>query len=38
MNFTRTALIPEARRKHLSGYDAKASHYEIASIHGLASK
>lgn len=30
-----TAIIPEERRKYLSRYDAKASHYEIASIHGV---
>lgn len=29
------AVIPEERRKHLSHYDAKASHYEVASVHGL---
>jgi heme-degrading monooxygenase HmoA len=28
-----TAVIPEERRKHLSRYDAKAQHFEIASIH-----
>jgi heme-degrading monooxygenase HmoA len=30
-----TAIIPEERRKHLSRFDAKASHYNIASVHGL---
>ena len=30
-----TAIIPEARRKYLSRYDAKSAHYEIASVHGL---
>jgi heme-degrading monooxygenase HmoA len=30
-----TAVIPEERRKHLSRWDAKAAHYEIASLHGL---
>ena len=30
-----TAIIPEERRKHLSRYDAKASHFQVASIHGL---
>ena len=30
-----TAIIPEERRKFLSRYDAKSSHYEVASIHGL---
>jgi heme-degrading monooxygenase HmoA len=28
-----TAIIPEERRKHLSRYDAKSAHYEIAAIH-----
>src|SRR2546426_1483257 len=28
-----TAVIPEQRRKYLSRYDAKSTHYEIASIH-----
>ena len=31
-----TAVVPEERRKHLAHYDAKASHYEVASTHGLA--
>jgi len=31
-----TAVIPEERRKYLARYDARASHYEIASVHGLA--
>jgi heme-degrading monooxygenase HmoA len=30
-----TAIIPEARRKYLADYDAKATHYEVASIHGM---
>ncbi len=30
-----TAVVPEERRKHLSRYDAKSTHYEVASIHGL---
>jgi heme-degrading monooxygenase HmoA len=30
-----TAVIPEERRKYLSRYDAKATHYEIASVHGI---
>jgi heme-degrading monooxygenase HmoA len=30
-----TAVIPEERKKYLSRYDAKSSHYEVASIHGL---
>lgn len=29
------AVIPEERRKHLARYDAKAAHYEVASIHGI---
>ena len=29
------AVIPEERRKYLLRYDARASHYEIASVHGL---
>ena len=28
-----TAVIPEERRKYLSRHDAKAAHYEIASVH-----
>jgi heme-degrading monooxygenase HmoA len=28
-----TAVIPEERRKYLLRHDAKAAHYEIASIH-----
>lgn len=31
-----TAVIPQERRKYLARYDARASHYEIASVHGLA--
>jgi heme-degrading monooxygenase HmoA len=31
-----TAVIPAERRKYLARYDARASHYEIASVHGLA--
>lgn len=31
------AVIPEERRQYLSRYDAKASHYQIASVHGLTS-
>jgi len=31
-----TAIIPEERRKYLSRFDAKAAHYEVASVHGLA--
>ena len=30
-----TAVVPEERRKFLVHWDAKATHYEIASIHGL---
>ena len=30
-----TAVIPEERRQHLSRYDARAAHYEVASIHGI---
>jgi len=30
-----TAVIPEDRLQHLARYDAKASHYEVASIHGI---
>jgi heme-degrading monooxygenase HmoA len=30
-----TAIIPEERRKHLSRFEAKASHYEITATHGL---
>jgi heme-degrading monooxygenase HmoA len=30
-----TAIIPEERRKHLAHCDGEASHYEIASVHGL---
>ena len=29
------AVIPEERRQYLSRFDAKASHYEIASVQGL---
>lgn len=29
------AVIPEQRRKHLARYDAKASHYEVTSSHGI---
>ena len=29
------AVVPENRRKHLSRWDEKVTHYEIASIHGL---
>jgi antibiotic biosynthesis monooxygenase (ABM) superfamily enzyme len=30
-----TAVVPEERRRVLSRYDAKAAHYEIASVHGI---
>jgi hypothetical protein len=30
-----TAVVPEARRQHLTRYDAVARHYEIAATHGL---
>jgi len=30
-----TAVIPQERRKYLARYDARASHYEIASVQGL---
>jgi heme-degrading monooxygenase HmoA len=30
-----TAVIPEERRKYLAQYDAKAAHYEVASVHGI---
>ena len=30
-----TAVIPEERRQYLARYDPQASHYEIASVHGL---
>ena len=30
-----TAIIPEDRRKYLSRFDGKASHYEVASVHGI---
>ena len=32
-----TAVIPPERRKYLARYDAKASHYEVASVNGIAS-
>jgi heme-degrading monooxygenase HmoA len=28
-----TAVVPEERRKHLSRYDAKATHYEVVARH-----
>ena len=30
-----TAIIPEERRKYLARYDAKAAHYEVASVNGI---
>jgi len=30
-----TAVVPDIRRKHLTRYDAKASHYDIACINGI---
>jgi len=30
-----TAVIPEARRQHLSRYDAKSAHYQVASVNGI---
>lgn len=30
-----TAIIPEERRKFLAHFDAKAAHYELASVHGI---
>lgn len=30
-----TAVIPEERRTYLARYDAKAVHYEVASVHGI---
>lgn len=30
-----TAVIPEERRKYLSRYEPKSTHYEVVSIHGL---
>jgi heme-degrading monooxygenase HmoA len=29
------AVIPEERRKYLSRFDARSTHYEISSVHGL---
>lgn len=31
-----TAVVPEERRSVLSRYDRTASHYEVASAHGIA--
>lgn len=30
-----TAIIPDERRKYLAGFDTKAAHYEVASVHGI---
>ena len=30
-----TAVIPAERRQHLSRFDAKAVHYEVAATHGI---
>jgi heme-degrading monooxygenase HmoA len=30
-----TAVIPQERRQYLSRYDARSTHYEIASLQGL---
>jgi len=30
-----TAVIPPERRKYLARYDAKAWHYEVASVNGI---
>jgi heme-degrading monooxygenase HmoA len=30
-----TAVIPEERRKYLARFDAKAAHYEVASVQGV---
>lgn len=30
------SMIPEDRRKYLAHFDAKAAHYEVASVHGIA--
>lgn len=29
------SIIPEERRKYLSRHDARAAHYEVASVHGI---
>ena len=31
-----TAVIPDARKQHLSRYDPKAVHYEVPATHGRA--
>ena len=30
-----TAVVPEERRQYLSRYEAKATHYEVASVHAV---
>jgi heme-degrading monooxygenase HmoA len=30
-----TSIVPEERLQYLSRHEAKASHYEIASVHGI---
>jgi heme-degrading monooxygenase HmoA len=30
-----TSIIPQERLKYLSRHEAKASHYEVASVHGI---
>lgn len=30
-----TAIIPEERQQYLTRFDAKAAHYEVASVHGM---
>jgi heme-degrading monooxygenase HmoA len=30
-----TAIIPEERRKYLARWDQKASHHEVAAVHGI---
>ena len=32
------AVIPQERRQYLSRYDAKAAHYEMASVQGFGEK
>ena len=32
------AIIPAERREYLSRYDSTASHYEVASVHGIEPK
>jgi len=30
-----TAVIPEERRQHLSRYDARSAHFQVASVNGI---